>query len=1375
MTKTAEDTTDQTIAQSSAYEIIRARLEKQGKSLEDSTSKLNKARLNEFQSTAMEVTGRLRVRTENNCVARDIVQVGEQLLFGYNVFIGLKKETRIEDVFTLYTLNEENGQYELTPAPLEQSFLSHSSFTADFRELYAYYKHARLIQLMVRDSKLLAAFQIGDRITDLRVFRWAISPQGELTYIDNRGERDIALPNPIDFEWIEVGRDDTVHGRHPHLNILDTVFVETIGGDLTVKVENNTDTGRGIFSEAVTDKTQSLDDGRFFYAEVGKLILLKVLPYREETWRYLIFNRITERVQRIDAIGQSCIQLPEDHGLIFPGGMYLQNGEVRQFEHDMTGMSFKRSLRSPNGEDVLYIFYEAEAGHSALFSYNLIEKDLRNPLFGHGYAIADNGQMVLFSSESDEATRIHPMQIWQTPFVSDEYASQQPTGDSFYARIGNAELVRGISDLYSITRSIQDSSVSVAHYNQLIQDSSRLFEAYYWLDKPELADIKTTVNEIVGTSDKVLDEFEKVESIRQQANQAMEAAEAEQKAIFSSLMPDSWDEAEAFVDALSRIRHHRGHLMTIREYRYIDQERIAELDGALVEAQDTLGSDTVHFLASEKALQPYQEKLGALETDLADADTLLKLENVLGSQEKMAGDLDLLSELMATLKVDDANVRTKVIDDISEIYARLNQLRARTTHQKKDIGKSEAVAQFGVQFKLFSQSVTNALNLSTTPDKCDEQLSRLLVQMEELESQFSDHDEFLADIIGKREEVHDSFEAHKQSLINERQRRAQNLMDAAQRIISSIQRRTTRFTEMDELNTFFASDTLVMKVRDIATQLRELDDSVKADDLESSLKGHKEQAIRGLRDKQDIFEDGGNVIKLGPTHRFSVTTQELDLTLLPRGDHQYIHLSGTDFFEQIEAPELEGLRAYWEQNLESETPEFYRAEYLAGQILAALEKGELQQGNDLNEMVRQFAAPLYKEGYEKGIHDHDAVQILTQLLPAKENAGLLRFDPLARGLAAVFWAETREQELQKDWPERANAASEMRRVFGDGEALGQLRDEVLLNLERFLNPSPALPLSREGALPQHENLNGSTISLPLDKGGLRGVLGFSSVSKQSLQSAATYLCEELSKPNINFTASTYAQQLADDLRRNLETAGALDSFNAALDKLQDKPLQRWQTIRSWLQAMLKGKDSTLAHYIPEATALISLNDKLPRQTVNANLELRIEDLMGDHPLIQSEDGKRYLNLSLDQFLSRFQQHREQVVPAYQRYLYLRSEIISTQREQLRLQEFKARPLSSFVRNKLLNESYLPLIGDNLAKQMGTVGDDKRTDLMGMLMLISPPGYGKTTLMEYVASRLGLIFMKINCPSLGHNVVSLDPEQAPDATAAQELVKLCSKT
>src|SRR5699024_12765907 len=93
-------------------------------------------------------------------------------------------------------------------------------------------------------------------------------------------------------------------------------------------------------------------------------------------------------------------------------------------------------------------------------------------------------------------------------------------------------------------------------------------------------------------------------------------------------------------------------------------------------------------------------------------------------------------------------------------------------------------------------------------------------------------------------------------------------------------------------------------------------------------------------------------------------------------------------------------------------------------------------------------------------------------------------------------------------------------------------------------------------------------------------------------------------------------------------------------------------------------------------------------------------------------------------------------------------------------------MSGFVRNRLLDESYLPLIGDNLAKQLGAAGDDKRTDQSGLLLLISPPGYGKTTLMEYVAARLGLVLVKVNGPALGHGVTSLEPAEAPDASSRQ---------
>lgn len=1338
-----QDILDKAVAEGGAYEVLHKRLQEQGLRLRRNTEALNEQRLQEFGSSQMEVTGRVRIRTENNCIARDIVQVGDWLLFGYNVFLGLKKETSVADVFSLYRLVEGPEGYEAESIALEGTFLAQSGFVNDFNELYTYYKNTRLLQLAIRDGKLLASFQIGERITDIRVFRWSLSLDGkDVRYIDNRGERDIALPAPFDFEWQKTTRDMTVNGRFPHLNILDTVFVETIGGDLTIKVENNTEKGEGIYREEVVDKTQSLDDAQVEFAALGSLILLKILPYREEQWRYLVFNRLTRKVERIDAIGLACVQLPEDHGIIFPGGYYLQNGEHKTFEQSMAGMRFKRSVRSPNGEDVQYIFYHPGEGRAVLLTYNLVTRQLQNPIFGHGYARLEDGRMVIFSAEGDEPTRIHPMQIWQTPFCSEEYAARQPARSGFFGRIGNAELVRGVSDLFNLSREIDSREVSVPRYTLLCQNTRRLFDVYHWLSDPQCSGMAPLLREIAATGELVLDEFEKVESIRQQSATAMASAESRQKALLESLRSESWDKVEQYVEALNAITAQRGQLLTIRDYRYIDVARIDAMEQALLEAREQTAAATSRYLAGDAALQPYHDNLQALDAQAQKAETVAQLAEPLGGLGEMAANLDMLSGLMASLQIDDATERTRIVDAISEVYAKLNQAKARAEQRRKGLGSTETVAQFGAQFKLFSQSITNALALAQDPERCDEQLSRLLVQLEELESQFGDHEQFLGDILAKREELLETFEAHKQTLLDERQRKAQALLDAARRILDSLGRRTARFDQAEELNAFFAADPLILKLRELAERLRELKDSVKADDVEARLKGARDQAVRALRDKSELFEEGGDVIKLGPRHRFAVNTQELDLTLLPRGDGLFLHLTGTDFLEPLHDRELEALRDYWQVALESESAALYRGEFLAGLVLDAavrnaeglsldLLKAQMSQPEELIKRIREFAAPRYKEGYQKGIHDQDAMAILLRLLALREGAGLLTYTPLARGFALFFWNRWREDMDAAHWAERAHTCANIRKLFGRDEGLVQLRAEVLAAMQGFLARHP----------------------MPFEAAPLR--------------EAAEYLVEELAAERVEFVVSKYARDLLDGLRQHLQTAHMWDGYLQAQERLRGRPDQRWALAENWLRAYCAEQSAASQAYVPEAVALGLIDAELPVRVTEADLQVRVDGLLGEHPRI--EQGA--LAFALDDFFQRLRHHRETFLPALQRYQALRQEVVNRERDALRLSEFKPRPLSSFVRNKLINDVYLGVIGDNLAKQMGTAGESKRTDLMGLLMLISPPGYGKTTLMEYVAHRLGLIFMKINGPALGHEVRSIDPAQAPDATSRQELEKL----
>ena len=159
-------------AQGGSFDVIRGRLSKQSDSLREKVNSLNQQRIAEFGQSEMKLLHRAQIRTDNNCVARDIVQVGDVLFFGYNVFIGLKSEVVVSDVFSVYKVDVNEEGFALHQQAMDTTFLADQRFQEDFAELYRYYKDTKLVQIMVRDEKLMASFQIGERLDDLRVFRW---------------------------------------------------------------------------------------------------------------------------------------------------------------------------------------------------------------------------------------------------------------------------------------------------------------------------------------------------------------------------------------------------------------------------------------------------------------------------------------------------------------------------------------------------------------------------------------------------------------------------------------------------------------------------------------------------------------------------------------------------------------------------------------------------------------------------------------------------------------------------------------------------------------------------------------------------------------------------------------------------------------------------------------------------------------------------------------------------------------------------------------------------------------------------------------------------------------------------------------------------
>ncbi|RKH10999.1 AAA family ATPase [Corallococcus sp. CA053C] len=1327
-----------------SYEVIRARLHSQADALATRANDLNGRRKALFGGRELTVIGNERVRTENNCVPRDIVSVGKYLLFGYNVFIGLKKETVVSDVFSLHRFEKTAEGFDLSAVPPTEAggFLADPRFVKDFGELYKYYKDAKLLQLRRRDSRLLAVFQTGQSARDLKVFRFNVDVEGRATYVDNQGERDHVFPPSHDFEWTVATREQYVLGQHPHVNVLDQVFVETVKGDLTIKVEDNTTTGMGIYSEPVDDPDQSLDDAEFAWTQVGGLILLRVLPFREKAHRYLVFNARTQHVVRIDAIGQSCVRLPEDQGIVFPGGYYLQTGDYKVFDGASDGMEFHQAVRSPNGEDVLYVFHRRDEGSYVLFPYNLVRKEVQTPLVSNGMSLFADGGLVVFRATSQEPTRVHPMQVWQTPFVSDEHAAQLPPAPGYLGKVGNAELVRGISDALTLPRVAKTDKPTRRTYEDLVSAATRALDAYYWLGHAEVG-LQEPIELLRRTSELIIDEFEKVLAMRKRAEESLAQATQTQETLLLQAQPEGLTDAEGFMRALADLRRHRGHLITLKDVRYMDLGRVDALEQAVVASSDAVSSACVDFLQKGEALQPLATRLDGLLTRLEPVTTTAELAPLAEDVERTGQGLEVLGEVVGGLQVGDPLARARILEGISELFSRLNRVRAGLQARRKELSSKEKRAEFGAQFKLLGQSIENALSQADSPEKCDEGLSRLTVMLEELEGRFGEFDEFLGQITVKREELLEAFGARKQSLVDERQRRASGLFSAAERILQGVQRRAKSFKADDELNAYFASDAMILKLRQLAEQLLALQDSVRADEVLSRVKSSKQDALRALRDRQDLFEGGEGLIKLGP-YRFHVNTQPLDLTLVPRDGALYLQLTGSDYTQKLEDPELLKYRELWEQHLVSETRDVYRAEYLAAGLLMDAEEGkggltltalyEAGAQGQLLERVRAYAAERFDEGYERGVHDADAAALLEKLLALHQGAGLLRFAPVPRAWAALYWAFDPDETLRGVFHRRARSLARLREAFDTTSDLVALGDEL-----------------------------GGRVLAFLEGHGLQA-------SPSEGRQAGRYLVEELAAERPRFTTSREALAVKDAFLAHLDRHGSRTAFDEDLRGLEKNLPERLRIARAWVEAFLARREGGAgeAAYVALETAVVLVTErKLDRETAGAITSTEATGLLGSHPRVQD----RKLALRLDEFLSRLGEFRQVRVPAYMAYRAHLRDLLDKERRKLRLEELTPKVLTSFVRNRLIDEVYLPLIGANLAKQLGAAGEGKRTDRMGMLLLMSPPGYGKTTLMEYVASRLGLTFVKVNGPALGHAVKSLDPAEAPNATARQEVERI----
>jgi vacuolar-type H+-ATPase subunit I/STV1 len=310
-----------------------------------------------------------------------------------------------------------------------------------------------------------------------------------------------------------------------------------------------------------------------------------------------------------------------------------------------------------------------------------------------------------------------------------------------------------------------------------MRQATDLLDSYFWIKEAEAFDPASVLNEIKATASTAIAEFERVVQLRASAASQLGEQEAATKDLVNKLRQARHEDIQSHVNALASLRELTGRVITLRDVRYMDLGRVEALEKQIKEWQERQARHCVAFLLQDDAMAPYSARIEAMEARVADLAKVNDAEELRKEAEAAGGELEMLIETVTNLKIDDATQRTAIIDSISGLFAGLNRLRAALQNKRKQLGASEGAAEFASQLKLLDQAVVNYLDVCDSPAKCEDYLSRIMVQIEELEGQFSEFDEYIAKLTDQRETVYNAFEARRLALVEARNKRADTLSE----------------------------------------------------------------------------------------------------------------------------------------------------------------------------------------------------------------------------------------------------------------------------------------------------------------------------------------------------------------------------------------------------------------------------------------------------------------------------------------------------------------------------------------------------------------------------------------------------------------------
>ncbi len=234
----------------------------------------------------------------------------------------------------------------------------------------------------------------------------------------------------------------------------------------------------------------------------------------------------------------------------------------------------------------------------------------------HGYSLYPDGRWLVFQlSENEEASTIHPMRIWDTPFSTPEHYAKvnaQTQGSSPLFNLGNTELVRALSSVLSICQLAQSEEVTQAAYEVLIKQCRSTLDHYTWLNHDYACGIGSAINELMGTTDKIIDEFAKVQQLQKHASSSLDEQKSAVSELIGKIKLAPKEQANTLLSLLSEAKGQVGVTMSLRQQHYIDEVQVDSLLEELQAQRESLNLHLLTLLQDEKAYVPFKKQIQKL-------------------------------------------------------------------------------------------------------------------------------------------------------------------------------------------------------------------------------------------------------------------------------------------------------------------------------------------------------------------------------------------------------------------------------------------------------------------------------------------------------------------------------------------------------------------------------------------------------------------------------------------------------------------------------------------------------------------------------------------------------------------------------------------